>query len=41
MPALEEDQAIIAAAESDPSDLPLTEEQMGEMVPIRMLRGRP
>jgi uncharacterized protein (DUF4415 family) len=41
MPTLEEDQVITAAAESDHDDLPLTEEQMGEMVPIRVLRGRP
>jgi uncharacterized protein (DUF4415 family) len=41
IPTLEEDQVITAAAESDPDDLPLTEEQMGEMVPIRVLRGRP
>jgi uncharacterized protein (DUF4415 family) len=32
---------ITAAAESDPDALPLTDEQMGAMVPIRVLRGRP
>jgi uncharacterized protein (DUF4415 family) len=41
IPTLEEDQLITAAAESDPDALPLTEEQMSAMVPIRVLRGRP
>ena len=41
MPTLEEDQMITAAAESDPDALPLTDEQMSAMVPIRVLRGRP
>jgi uncharacterized protein (DUF4415 family) len=41
MPTLEEDQLITAAAESDPDALPLTDEQMNAMVPIRVLRGRP
>ena len=41
MPTLEEDQLITAAAESDPDALPLTDEQMSAMVPIRVLRGRP
>lgn len=41
MPTLEEDQLISAAAESDPDVLPLTDEQMSAMVPIRVLRGRP
>jgi uncharacterized protein (DUF4415 family) len=41
MPTLEEDQLITAAAESDPDALPLTDEQMSTMVPIRVLRGRP
>jgi uncharacterized protein (DUF4415 family) len=41
MPTLEEDQLITAAAESDPDALPLTDEQMCAMVPIRVLRGRP
>jgi hypothetical protein len=41
MPSVEEDQLITAAAESDPDALPLTDEQMGRMVPRRVLRGRP
>jgi hypothetical protein len=41
MPTLEEDQLITAAAESDSDALPLTDEQMSAMVPIRGLRGRP
>lgn len=41
MPTLEENQLITAAAESDPDALPLTDEQMSAMVPIRVLRGRP
>ena len=41
MPPLEEDQLITEAAESDPDALPLTDEQMSAMVPIRVLRGRP
>jgi len=41
IPTFEEDQLITAAAESDPDALPLTEEQMSAMVPIRVLRGRP
>ena len=41
MPTLEEDQLITAAAESDPDALPLTDEQMCAMGPIRVLRGRP
>ena len=41
MPTLEEDQLITAAAESDPDALPLTDEQMSAMVPIRVLRGHP
>ena len=41
MPTLEEEQWITAAAESDPDALPLTDEQMRAMVPIRVLRGRP
>ena len=38
---IEEDQLITAAAKSDPELLPLTDEQMNEMVPMRVLRGRP
>jgi len=41
MPTVEEDQLITAAAESDPDALPLTDEQMQRMVPMRVLRGRP
>jgi uncharacterized protein (DUF4415 family)/uncharacterized DUF497 family protein len=41
MPTLEEDYLITAAAESDPDALPLTDEQMRAMVPMRVLRGRP
>jgi uncharacterized protein (DUF4415 family) len=41
MPTVEEDQLITSAAESDPDALPLTDEQMERMVPIRVLRGRP
>lgn len=41
MPTHEEDELIIAAAESDPDALPLTDEQMRSMVPVRVLRGRP
>jgi len=41
MPTLEEDQLITAAAETDPDALPLTNEQMNAMVPMRVLRGRP
>lgn len=41
MPTLEEDQLITEAAESDPDALPLTDEQMSAMVPMRVLRGRP
>lgn len=41
MPTVEEDQLITAAAESDPDALPLTDDQMRKMVPIRVVRGRP
>jgi uncharacterized protein (DUF4415 family) len=41
MPTFQEDQLITAAAKSDPDVLPLTDEQMSAMVPIRVLRGRP
>jgi uncharacterized protein (DUF4415 family) len=40
-PTLEEDRLITAAAKSDPDALPLTDEQMRAMVPMRLLRGRP
>jgi hypothetical protein len=39
MPTIEEDQLITAAAESDPDALPLSNEQMERMVPMRVLRG--
>ena len=41
IPTLEEDQLITAAAESDPDALPLTDDQMNAMVPMRVVRGRP
>jgi uncharacterized protein (DUF4415 family) len=41
MQTLEEDSLITAAAKSDPDALPLTDEQMRAMVPMRLLRGRP
>lgn len=41
MPTPEEDQAITAAAKSDPDALPLTPRQLKSMVPLRSLRGRP
>jgi uncharacterized protein (DUF4415 family) len=41
MPSVEEDKAIVAAAKSDPDALPLTARQLGEMVPIQAVRGRP
>ena len=41
IPTVEEDQLITSAAESDPEALPLTDEQMEKMVPMRVLRGRP
>ena len=41
MPSVEEDRAITAAAKADPDAQPLTPEQLGAMVPLRSLRGRP
>jgi uncharacterized protein (DUF4415 family) len=41
LPTLEEDRLITAAAQSDPDALPLTDEQMDAMVPMRAPRGRP
>ena len=41
MPTLEEDRLITQAAELDPDALPLTDEQLRAMVPIRVVRGRP
>jgi uncharacterized protein (DUF4415 family) len=41
VPTFEEDQEITKAANADPDAKPLTDEQMGQMVPLRALRGRP
>jgi len=41
MPTPEEDEAINAAALSDPDAQPLTPAQLEAMVPMRTLRGRP
>jgi uncharacterized protein (DUF4415 family) len=41
MPTVEEDQAITAAAKSDPDAQPLTPKQLSAMVPLKALRGRP
>ena len=41
MTTLKEDEAITSAAESDPDALPLTQDQLDQMVPIRAMRGRP
>ena len=41
MPTLEEDELITRAAVDDRDALPLTDEQLAEMVPLRTLRGRP
>ena len=41
IPSPEEDQAINAAAKSDPDAPPLTHQQLQAMVPLRSLRGRP
>jgi hypothetical protein len=41
VPSLEEDRQITNAANADPDATPLTEEQMGQMVPLKALRGRP
>lgn len=41
MPTHEEDQAITAAAMSDPDAQPLTSDQLEAMVPIQKMRGRP
>ena len=41
MPTAEEDQAITAAAKTDPDAQPLTPKQLKAMVPMRTLRGRP
>lgn len=41
VPTLEEDEAIISAAMTDPDAHPLTDAQLAAMVPMRALRGRP
>lgn len=41
MPTLEEDKQITQAAIDDEDALPLTAEQLNEMLPLRSLRGRP
>ena len=41
MPSVQEDQAITAAARSDPDAQPLTPAQLKAMVPLQSLRGRP
>jgi uncharacterized protein (DUF4415 family) len=41
VPSLREDRAIRAAARLDPDAPPLTKKQLGEMVPLKSLRGRP
>jgi len=41
MPSVKDDNAISAAAMSDPDARPLTKEQLDAMVPMRALRGRP
>jgi uncharacterized protein (DUF4415 family) len=41
VPSLEEDREITNAANAGPDARPLTEEQMGQMVPLNALRARP
>jgi hypothetical protein len=41
MPTFEQDRAITAAANADPTAQPLTPEQLKTMVPLASLRGRP
>ncbi len=41
MPTPEEDHQITQAALNDPDALPLTDEQMNRMVPLKTIRGRP
>ncbi len=41
MPTANEDKAITAAAKTDPDAQPLTPRQLKEMVPLKVLRGRP
>ncbi|MFN9693539.1 MAG: BrnA antitoxin family protein [Synechococcaceae cyanobacterium] len=40
-PTIEEDELITQAAVDDQDALPLTDEQLSKMVPLRSLRGRP
>jgi uncharacterized protein (DUF4415 family) len=41
VPTFEEDQEITMGANADPDAKPLTDEQMGQMIPLKALRGRP
>ena len=41
MPTADEEKAITAAAKNDPDAQPLTPRQLGAMVPLKSLRGRP
>lgn len=41
MPSLDEDAAVLAAAQDDPDALPLTDAQLAQMRPLKALRGRP
>ena len=41
IPTVAEDKAITAAAKSDPDAQLLTSAQLGAMVPMKVLRGRP
>ena len=41
MPTAEEDKAITAAAKDDPDAQPLTRKQLGAMIPLLAVRGRP
>jgi uncharacterized protein (DUF4415 family) len=41
MPTLAEDRRITAAAMADPDCPPLTDEQLGQLVPLKTLLGRP
>jgi len=41
MPALEADRLMTAAAQSDSDALPLTDEQINAIDPMRVLRGSP
>ena len=41
VPTIEEDVALLAAAEDDPDAAPLSDAQLAAMVPLGTLRGRP